>query len=180
MYTAQTHIDSPLGQVLLARTALGLAGLWFTQGQRDFPGALAAPTQAQDPLFQQVEAQLQRYWTAPMGSPTPFEVPLDFIGTPFQQAVWRALLDITHGQVCSYGDLARRLDSPNACRAVGMAVGRNPVSIIVPCHRVMGSSLQLTGYSGGLQRKTALLIREGHLVHGQRLQLADHAQGALL
>lgn len=180
MYTAQTHIDSPLGQVLLARTAQGLAGLWFTQGQRDFPGALNTPLDAQDPLFRQVEAQLQRYWTAPVGSATLFEVPLDFIGTPFQQAVWRALLDIGPGQICSYGDIARRLGSPNASRAVGMAVGRNPVSIIVPCHRVMGSSLQLTGYSGGLHRKTALLIREGHVVQGQHLQVADHAQGALL
>ena len=173
MYTAQTQIDSPLGRVLLARTTRGLAGLWFTEGQRDFPGTLQAPSSPHDVLFRQVEAQLQRYWTEPRGMNANLDVPFDFIGTPFQQAVWQALLAIPHGKICSYGDIARQLNMPKASRAVGMAVGRNPISILVPCHRVVGQNRHLTGYSGGMHRKTALLVREGHRVQGTRLGPAD-------
>ena len=182
--TAQSLIDSPLGQVLLARTEHGLAGLWFTEGQRDFPGTLGAASRPDDALFQQVQSNLQQYWAAPAGQAMDFKVPLDLIGTPFQQAVWRALLAIPHGGICSYGDIARRLGSPQAVRAVGGAVGRNPISIIVPCHRVVGQNTQLTGYSGGLHRKIALLAQEGHAVQGGRLQrassLASPTQGVLL
>ncbi|RZL01202.1 MAG: methylated-DNA--[protein]-cysteine S-methyltransferase [Rubrivivax sp.] len=180
MYTAQTHIDSPLGTVLLARTERGLAGLWFVEGQRDFPGALKAEVRPDDGLFHQVNAELNHYWTLPPGQPLDFKVPLDLIGTAFQQAVWRELLTIPCGGLCSYGDIARRLGSAQASRAVGMAVGRNPISIIVPCHRVVGRDTQLTGYSGGLHRKIALLAQEGHVVHGQRLQRPSPRQASLL
>lgn len=179
MYTAQTHIDSPLGQVLLARTAQGLAGLWFAEGQRDFPGKLDAPMAPHDPLFQEVEMQLQRYWAAPQGTAAHFDMPLDLVGTAFQQAVWRALLTIAHGEICSYGDIAQRLGNPKANQAVGMAVGRNPLSIIVPCHRVVGRDAQLTGYSGGMHRKIALLTQEGHLVHDNRLHRPVPGQATL-
>ena len=92
-----------------------------------------------------------------------FDVPLDLsAGTPFQQSVWAALLNIPSGQSQSYGDLARHLNNPKAVRAVGAAVGRNPVGIIVPCHRILGAGGQLTGYAGGLWRKQALLKLEGH------------------
>jgi len=90
-------------------------------------------------------------------------LPLDLSnGTAFQKAVWQALLTIPSGSSQSYGELARRLDNPKAVRAVGAAVGRNPVSIIVPCHRILGAGGQLTGYAGGLWRKQALLKLEGH------------------
>ncbi len=180
MYTAQTHIDSPLGRVLLARTAQGLSGLWFVEGQRDFPGAVNAPTKQHDPLFRAVQEQLQRYWAAPAGAAANFDIPLDLVGTVFQEAVWRALLTIAHGDLCSYGDIARRLGNPQANRAVGMAVGRNPISIIVPCHRVVGHDTQLTGYSGGLHRKIALLTQEGHVVHDNRLHRPPPGQALLV
>ncbi|HAL40009.1 MAG TPA: cysteine methyltransferase, partial [Polaromonas sp.] len=93
-----------------------------------------------------------------------FEVPLDLAcGTAFQQSVWQALLAIPYGRTASYGEVSRRIGKPTAVRAVGAAVGRNPVSIIVPCHRVMGANGSLTGYAGGLDRKTALLKLEGAL-----------------
>ena len=90
-------------------------------------------------------------------------MPLDAQGTPFQQAVWRALLAIPSGATTSYGALARALGSPTAVRAVGAAVGRNPLSVVVPCHRVLGADGSLTGYAGGLDRKTALLTLENAL-----------------
>ena len=97
------------------------------------------------------------------GKALKWEGPLDLTaGTPFQQSVWQALLQIPTGQSQTYGELARQLARPQAVRAVGAAVGRNPVSIIVPCHRVLGAGGQLTGYAGGLWRKQALLQLEGH------------------
>ena len=105
-------------------------------------------------------SQLQAYFD---GRLQRFELALDLsAGTDFQQAVWQRLCDIGHGQLARYGDIAQQLGKPQASRAVGAAVGRNPVSIIVPCHRVLGSSGALTGYAGGLWRKQALLRTEGH------------------
>ena len=92
-----------------------------------------------------------------------FDLPLELVGTPFQCQVWQALLEIPFGQTATYGAIARRCGRPRAVRAVGAAVGRNPVSIIVPCHRVLGSDGSLTGYAGGLPRKRALLSLEGLL-----------------
>ena len=113
-----------------------------------------------NPFLQQAQMQLLAYFS---GQHTGFHVPLDLsIGTPFQQSVWQALLAIPSGASQSYGALARQLNNPKAVRAVGAAVGRNPVSIIVPCHRILGSGGQLTGYAGGLWRKQALLKLEGH------------------
>ena len=111
-------------------------------------------------LLQNAAQQLQAYFA---GDLTAFDVPLDLsAGTAFQQSVWQALLRIPSGQSQTYGDLARLLSRPQAVRAVGAAVGRNPLSIIVPCHRVLGAGGQLTGYAGGLWRKQALLKLEGH------------------
>ena len=100
-------------------------------------------------------------------------MPLDLHGTPFQRAVWHELLGLERGATCSYGDIAKRLGRPSAGRAVGAAVGRNPVSIIVPCHRVVGSDGALTGYAGGLQRKTALLQLESSRAAGTRHEPAQ-------
>jgi methylated-DNA-[protein]-cysteine S-methyltransferase len=154
---AQAPIDTPLGPMLAAATAKGLAGLWF-EGQAHHPGALDAPQDAQQRFIAQAREQLSRYWDDAVANA--FDVPLDAQGTPFQRNVWRALLDIRAGHTCSYAVLAARAGSPRAVRAVGAAVGRNPLSVIVPCHRVLGSDGSLTGYAGGLARKRALLQRE--------------------
>ncbi len=157
------RIDSPLGQIQLARTQHGLCGTWFVDDQKHAPAPENfAPTQhsPNDPLLRLTAEQLQAYFDGRLQT---FDVPLDLdAGTVFQQAVWRALLHIPHGKTGSYLGLASALGKPSATRAVGAAVGRNPVSIIVPCHRVLGSTGQLTGYAGGLWRKQALLQREGH------------------
>ncbi len=173
------RVASPLGPVLLARTNLGLAGLWF-EGQKDCPDLSHVAAPSRDALLTQVRQQLQDYWNAGATQAPRFEVPLDLIGTPFQRSVWQALLDIPYGCTTHYGDIARRVNSPQSSRAVGAAVGRNPVSIIVPCHRVVGSHTQLTGYSGGMHRKIALLQHEGHAIHGDRLQPATKDQPPLL
>lgn len=155
---AQATIPSPLGPMLLAATARGLAGCWFT-GQAHHPGPLAAPEAPEDRFIAQAARELAAYWQDAAG--TRFRVALDPQGTPFQQAVWQALLDIPAGSTSTYSTLARALGRPMAVRAVGAAVGRNPLSIIVPCHRVLGSDGSLTGYAGGLPRKRDLLAREG-------------------
>ena len=155
--TAQCTVNSPLGPVLLARTAKGLAGVWF-EGQKHHPGALAAPVRADDLLLREAAAQLQRYFS---GAATVFDLPLDLLGTPFQQSVWRALLAIPAGSTQTYGGIAQHVASAKAVRAVGGAVGRNPVSVVVPCHRVVGADGSLTGYAGGVERKLALLALEG-------------------
>ena len=154
--TAQKVYASPLGPLLLARTAHGLAGAWF-EGQRHHPPTLAAPHVADDPLLTRAAEQLHAYFD---GTARAFDVPLDLQGTPFQRAVWDALLAIGPGATRTYGDIARSLGQPAAVRAVGAAVGRNPLSIVVPCHRVIGSDGSLTGYAGGLERKLALLRLE--------------------
>jgi len=154
--TAQTRIETPLGPLLLARTAAGLAGAWFDH-QKHHPQPIAAPERSDDPLLARAAAQLRDYFD---GVGDAFDVPLDLQGTDFQQRVWSELLRIAPGATASYGAIAARLGRPSAGRAVGTAVGRNPVSIIVPCHRVIGSNGALTGYAAGLDRKTALLALE--------------------
>ena len=160
LHTMRT--DSPLGLITLAASDQGLCGLWFDDQKH-------SPTEAQrqqwcfsedHPLLLSAAAHVQAFWA---GQDQPWSDPLDLsVGTAFQQSVWRALLNIPAGQSQTYGELAKLLDKPLAVRAVGAAVGRNPVSILVPCHRVLGAGGQLTGYAGGLWRKQALLKREGH------------------
>ncbi len=157
---AQARFDSPLGPLTAAATAKGLAGLWF-DGQAHHPGPLDAPQHAQQAFIAQACEELERYWQG--AARAPFRVPLDAQGTPFQLAVWRTLLDIPGGHTSTYAAVARRAGSARAVRAAGAAIGRNPLSIIVPCHRVLGSNGALTGYAGGLQRKQALLRLEGAL-----------------
>jgi len=161
----QTRVPSPLGSIAIAATDKGLAGLWFAENQRYLPpelmGPAAWPEGADHPVLKQASEQLGDYFA---GRRSHFDLPLDLrCGTAFQQSVWQALLAIPQGEVVSYGEVSRRIGKPAAVRAVGGAVGRNPVSIIVPCHRVMGTNGALTGYGGGLDRKTALLRLEGAL-----------------
>lgn len=156
-FAAQCRIDTPLGPMTLAATERGLAGAWF-DAQAHHPGLLQVPTLPQYDWLALGTQELTRYFD---GRLTAFSVPLDPQGTAFQQAVWRALLQIGRGQLGTYGDIARALGKPEAARAVGAAVGRNPISVVVPCHRVVGRDGSLTGYAGGLPRKQALLTLEG-------------------
>ena len=164
----QSRFHSPLGPITLAATRTGLAGVWFA-GQRHLPDQLAAPsgwpTDAAHPVLKQTAQQLGEYFA---GQRHVFDLPLDLSGgTAFQQAVWRALLGIATGTATSYGSISKSIGNAAAVRAVGAAVGRNPISIVVPCHRVLGADGSLTGYAGGLDRKTALLRLEG--VHVENL-----------
>jgi methylated-DNA-[protein]-cysteine S-methyltransferase len=152
-----TRFDSPLGSMLLAASDAGLAGVWF-EGQRYEPQDTHWREAPGHPVLVEAIRQLREYFA---GERTAFELPLDLThGTPFQQSVWQQLLAIPQGATTSYAELGRRLGRPQAARAVGAAEGRNPVSIVVPCHRVVGASGALTGYAGGLDRKTSLLDLE--------------------
>jgi len=153
---AQCRIDTPLGPLTLAATGRGLAAALF-DAQRHHPGEIPAPPRPGQAHLAQAAHELAAYFA---GTLRHFTVPLDPRGTPFQQQVWRALLGIAPGHTTSYGALAAQVGRPAAARAVGAAVGRNPIAIIVPCHRVVGSDGSLTGYAGGLPRKRALLALE--------------------
>jgi methylated-DNA-[protein]-cysteine S-methyltransferase len=159
-YVAQSRIDTPLGPLAAVATARGLAGLWF-DAQSHHPGLIDAPHDGEHPWLRAAARGLAAYWR---GEETAFEVPLDLHGTAFQRAVWQALLTIGRGRTRTYGDIATQVGAPAAVRAAGAAIGRNPVSIIVPCHRVIGRDGSLTGYAGGLERKLALLQLEGVLL----------------
>ena len=154
---AQAVIDSPLGPMTALATARGIAGLWFDD-QTHHPGALDAPTDARNLHLQAVRRRLEAYWSGQDYSPR--KVPLDLHGTLFQRVVWQALLTIPHGRTRSYGEIAAQVGNGAVPRATGTAVGRNPVSILVPCHRVIGANGSLTGYAGGLARKEHLLRHE--------------------
>ena len=153
----KTTFNSPLGRITLAATAKGLAGVWFID-QQHLPDYQDWPVQDGHPVLCEATRQLLQYLAGQRAS---FDLPIDLHGgTAFQQAVWQALLQIPFGATSSYGAVGKLIGNPKAVRAVGAAVGRNPVSIIVPCHRVMGADGSLTGYAGGLDRKTALLKLE--------------------
>lgn len=154
---AKTRIATPLGDLVLAATDHGLAGAWFDD-QRHHPGEIDAPDDPAHPQLVRAAKAMQAYWR---GRPKAFTLALDAEGTAFQKAVWQALCEIAPGDTVTYGQIAQRIGKPAAVRAVGAAVGRNPIGIIVPCHRVIGSDGSLTGYAGGLPRKQALLEHEG-------------------
>ncbi len=156
---AQAVLDSPIGPLTALATAQGIAGLWFDD-QTHHPGALDAPLDAGNAHIAALRRWLDAYWAG--REPTPEGVTLDLHGSAFQRAVWQALLRIPAGATRSYGEIARALGAPRAVRAVGAAVGRNPVSVVVPCHRVLGHDGSLTGYAGGVPRKRALLALEAH------------------
>lgn len=152
-----TYVETPLQPLLLTSNGVALTGLYM-HNQRHRPDITEnwECCDTADP-FPETRRQLEAYF---QGMLIEFDLPLAPCGTPFQQRVWEELRQIAFGETCSYGDLARKIENPNASRAVGLANGKNPISIIVPCHRVIGTSGKLTGYGGGLSRKETLLAFE--------------------
>lgn len=150
---SHTVVDSPCGPLTLVAEGDALCGLYMHE-QRHRPAEATFGSPGAVEVFALAETQLTEYFA---GRRRQFDVPLAFRGTPFQRSVWAALLDIPYGETASYGELAQLLGKPAAARAVGLANGKNPISIIVPCHRVIGSTGSLTGYGGGLERKQYLL-----------------------
>lgn len=160
---------SPLGNIILAADGIGLTGLWF-EGQKYFGLYLDKDHEEKElPIFTEAKKWLNIYFS---GHEPDFKLPLHFIGTPFQNGVWEILYSIPYGKTMTYGEIAKTLAKRKGIRqmsaqAVGGAVGRNEISIIVPCHRVVGTDGSLTGYAGGLDKKIALLKLEGNeIVHG--------------
>jgi methylated-DNA-[protein]-cysteine S-methyltransferase len=148
---------SPVGRLTLVASDAGLAAvLWENDDPKRVPLAVAGED-ASHPVLREAERQLQEYF---VGARTTFDLPLDFHGTDFQKRVWAALLAIPFGETRSYGEIAQALGNPGASRAVGAANGRNPISIVAPCHRVIGASGKLTGFAGGLEAKAHLLALE--------------------
>jgi methylated-DNA-[protein]-cysteine S-methyltransferase len=150
-----TYIPSPLGELLVTRDDAGLTGLYLPTGRH----ATTPPPDGDrdDEAFDDVRIQLAEYFA---GRRTVFDLPLNAHGTAFQKRVWTALCEIPYGQTASYGQTAEAIGAPTASRAVGLANGQNPISIIVPCHRVVGANGSLTGYGGGLEAKRWLLEHE--------------------
>ncbi|HEX6995238.1 MAG TPA: methylated-DNA--[protein]-cysteine S-methyltransferase [Gammaproteobacteria bacterium] len=156
-----TRVPSPIGDLILVAEAGALREIRFTAGTRPE----GPPDDAhEDPRpFERVAAQLREYFE---GVRREFDVPLAPQGTPFQRRVWDALLGVGYGRTATYADVARAIGHPKSVRAVGLANGRNPIPIIIPCHRIIGSDGSLTGYGGGLAIKRALLELEGALPVG--------------
>jgi methylated-DNA-[protein]-cysteine S-methyltransferase len=151
-----TEHESPLGKILLAATDQGLCGLYFEE-HKYFKGSAGWRRDDSHPHLRDAATQLDEYFK---GRRTAFDVALDMPGTDFQRAVWKELLALPFGDTTTYRTIAQRIANPKAIRAAGSAIGRNPVSIIVPCHRVVGGSGSLSGYAGGLERKRYLLALE--------------------
>ena len=160
------YYDSPLGQILVTASDEALTGLHFV-GEKYFP-AIEEQWQRQPnaQLIVRARQQLDEYFA---GQRKHFELAVDPAGTAFQRGVWRALQRIPYGVTTHYGDIAARIGKPTASRAVGAANGRNPISIVIPCHRVIGANGGLTGYAGGMARKEALLRLEAGGTHEFRL-----------
>jgi methylated-DNA-[protein]-cysteine S-methyltransferase len=152
-------IDSPLGRLRLLAENGALAELHFSDG-RDRAAPTIGQSSTETAILDRTERELAEYFS---GARTEFTVPLLPQGTEFQRAVWRALVAIPFGATCSYLDVARRVNNPDAVRAVGRANGQNPIAIIVPCHRVIGSDGSMTGYGGGIEKKRWLLEHEARV-----------------
>jgi methylated-DNA-[protein]-cysteine S-methyltransferase len=155
-FCIQNH-GLPVGRLTLVASDTGLAAvLWENDNPKRVPLTIADEN-ASHPVLRETERQLKEYFARTRNA---FDLPLDFQGTDFQKRVWAQLLAIPFGQTRSYGQIARALGNPNAMRAVGAANGRNPISIIAPCHRVIGANGKLTGFAGGLEAKVHLLTLE--------------------
>ena len=161
-----THVyktmKSPVGKLKLVASDKGLTAILW---ENDDPKRVRLGTLVEDrehPVLQCVERQLQEYFA---GSRTAFDLELDFVGTDFQKKVWKALLAIPFGQTRSYAQIANEIGNPKAVRAVGAANGKNPISVVAPCHRVIGSNGALTGFAGGLDAKRYLLSHESGRQH---------------
>ncbi len=159
-------VESPVGRLKLVATDAGLAAILW---EGDDPGRVRLNIEAEDdnhPVLVETARQLEEYFD---GRRQAFSLTMDLAGTVFQRKVWTALLTIPFGETRSYGEIARQIGNPRAMRAVGAANGRNPVSIVAPCHRVIGSTGKLTGFAGGLDAKARLLALEGFDNHRVRL-----------
>lgn len=163
MTTFTTTIDSPVGPLVLTSDGTSLTRVLF-DAEPD-PAWSTEPSEVLD----RAVTELRQYFA---GERTEFDLRLDPAGTPFQKATWLALRDIPYAQTINYGQLAGRVGNPNASRAVGLANGRNPISIVVPCHRVIGADGSLTGYGGGLGRKRLLLDLERRVAGAEDPQLS--------
>ena len=161
----QMTFQSAWGPITLAASPMGLCGAWFEQ-QKHFPNTSAWPVDMRNPFIKTAQKLIEKFGTGLIPKNTYpddwlQDLPIDIsAGTRFQQTVWLALMRIPLGQTCTYGQLAQSIGKPSASRAVGTAVGHNPISVLIPCHRVIGSQGQMTGYAGGLWRKEALLQLE--------------------
>jgi len=149
--------ETPLGSVRIAARGDAIAGIWFDGQKYDAVPGDGWRESPRDPVLREAARQLREYFA---GRRERFDLALAPQGTAFQKDVWRAIAKVPAGRTASYLDLARRIGRPSSVRAVGAAVGRNPLSVVVPCHRIVGSDGSLTGYAGGLERKRALLALE--------------------
>jgi methylated-DNA-[protein]-cysteine S-methyltransferase len=150
--------ETPLGTVRMAARGGALVGMWFDGQKYDARAGDDWREAPDDPVLREAARQLDEYFA---GERARFDLALAPDGTPFQQRVWRAVAEVPAGATTSYGEIARRLGCPRSVRAVGAAIGRNPLIVVVPCHRILGAGGALTGYAGGLERKVALLKLEG-------------------
>jgi methylated-DNA-[protein]-cysteine S-methyltransferase len=162
--TYYRYVDSPLGRILLVGDGPFVTGVYLEEHKRGREPEAAWQKSKGDDVLAVAAEQLTDYFA---GRRRTFDVPIKLQGTPFQQQVWRELVQIPHGQTISYAELARRVGNPAASRAVGSANGRNPISIIVPCHRVIGADGKLTGYAGGVDKKRRLLEWERGAAAGE-------------
>ena len=150
------YLETPLGRMLLVANPEGLCGVHFI-GQKYYPAGRDGWIRDEKALSK-AKTELSEYFS---GERAVFTVPLAAEGTPFQRAVWRAIAKVPYGETITYAELARRAGFPGSARAAGAATGRNPIGVIVPCHRIVGQDGSLTGYAGGLAKKKALLALEG-------------------
>jgi len=157
MRTLYTEMKSPLGTLLLTAENGSLVGVHFPGQKHDRPRQPDWQRADDEPVLAQARAELAEYFEARRAT---FDLPLAPQGTPFQRAVWQALLAVPFGATSTYGAIAAAIRRPTAVRAVGAAIGANPIGIIVPCHRIVGADGRLTGYAGGLERKAKLLALE--------------------
>ena len=157
--TVRRIVDSPVGPLTIAGRKDGTVTHLCMTDQRHAPKQIASWVQDEG-AFCDVARQLEEYFARKRRK---FDFPIEIAGTAFQRDVWRALQQIPYGETATYGEIAELIGKPSACRAVGLANGRNPIAIVVPCHRVIGKSGALTGYGGGLTRKEQLLALEGAL-----------------
>ena len=170
MTTYYTFIESPVGPIMLMSDGTALTGLFMNQHRHGPDGPGEEWKEEIVPVLTEAKKQLTEYFA---GERQAFDLPVTATeGTPFQRRVWDELSRIGYGETISYGELAKRIGDPKAVRAVGLANGRNPISIIVPCHRVIGANGKLTGYGGGLDRKATLIApRKQGTRAGERLAL---------
>lgn len=154
---AFTRMPSPIGELMLVASGRGLVAVLWQNDDSDRVRLGEMAERHNHPVLAEAQRQLAAYFA---GKRTVFDLPLDFRGTDFQKSVWAALLTIPFGETRSYGQIARQIGRPGASRAVGAANGRNPISIVAPCHRVIGASGALTGFAGGIEAKRTLLAIE--------------------